>query len=254
MASATQELPAALVLDDVALDRGGRRVLDGLALRVAPGEVYALLGSNGAGKSTTLAAILGFVQPARGKIAVCGRDAATEASAARRAIAFLPENVALYEHLSAVENVRYLLEVGDERRSEAEIEAALGAAGLQREAWHRRAGAFSKGMRQKTAIALALLRRAPLLLLDEPTSGLDPGATREFHVLLGGLRERGVAVLMVTHDLLGAADVADRIGLLAGGRIAAEWTARDGVDRFDLGALHRSFAASSPSDLQARAG
>jgi ABC-2 type transport system ATP-binding protein len=236
--------PAALELESVVLERGGRRVLDGLSLRLLPGEVYALLGSNGAGKSTTLAAILGLLPVVQGSIAVCGRARNSDVDGVRRSVAFLPETVALYEHLTALENVRYLLDLAGEPRDAADIRHAFATVGLQQEAWTRRTGSFSKGMRQKTAIALALLRRTPVLLLDEPTSGLDPVATRDFHALVGDLRARQVAVLMVTHDLLGAADVADRIGLLDRGRLAAEWVAATGAARFDVAALHRSFTGA----------
>jgi len=95
-------------------------------------------------------------------------------------------------------------------------------------------------MRQKVAIAVALLRQVPVMLLDEPTSGLDPRATADFHRLLVEVRARGTAVLMVTHDLLSAADIADRIALLESGRIAHE-VAADGVERFDVRALHARF-------------
>jgi ABC-2 type transport system ATP-binding protein len=96
-------------------------------------------------------------------------------------------------------------------------------------------------MRQKVSIALALARKVPALLLDEPTSGLDPQATTEFSRILGLLRAQGVAVLMVTHDLLGAADMADRIGFIDGGRLIEE-VAASGAERFDVRALHRRYA------------
>jgi ABC-2 type transport system ATP-binding protein len=235
----------ALHLDGVAVDRAGRTVLDGVSLRLNYGEVYALLGSNGAGKSTTLAAILGLLPTRAGVLTVAGHAVAAAPDAVRRSVAYLPENVALYEHLSADENVRYFLELAGEPRSDAEIAAAFESVGLEPAAVRRRIATFSKGMRQKAAIALALLRRTRVLLLDEPTTGLDPGATRDFHRLVGDLRERGVAVLMVSHDLLGAADLADRIGLLAGGRIAAEWTAAPREPRFDVADLHRRFLGAT---------
>lgn len=232
----------AVDIEGLEVERGGRTVLCGLTLSVAAGEVYALLGANGAGKSTTLAALLGFLAPRAGRIAVGGRSPQSEPEAVRRLVAYLPENVVLYEHLTAMENVRYFLDLAGERRSSAEIDAALAEAQLPSDAARRRVATYSKGMRQKTAIALALLRRTPVLLLDEPTTGLDPGATREFHRLIDALRARGVAILMVTHDLLGAADLADRIGLLAGGRLLHEWRASAPPTRFDLAALHRGFA------------
>ncbi len=221
--------------------RGGRRIVDGLSLSLAAGDVYALLGGNGAGKSTTLFAILGLLPRSAGQISVVGHDPATAPDAVRAATAYLPENVALYPAFTARENVRYFLDLAGSPRGAADIAEAFAAVGLDEAAWDRPVGGFSKGMRQKTAIALALLRASPLLLLDEPTSGLDPAATRDFHALVAAVASRGVAVLMVTHDLFGAAEVAGRIGLLAGGRLAREWQAAASGPRFDLNALHHGF-------------
>ena len=231
----------ALAIDGLVVERGGRRIVDGLSLQLAAGDVYALLGGNGAGKSTTLFAILGLLPRSAGQLAVAGHDPATDADAVRAATAYLPENVALYPALTARENVRYFLDLAAAPRSDDELADAFAAVKLDPRAWDRPVGGFSKGMRQKTGIALALLRRTPLLLLDEPTSGLDPAATRDFHALVADVAARGVAVLMVTHDLFGAADVAGRIGLLAGGRLAREWQASGAAPRFDLNALHDGF-------------
>ncbi|WP_439486137.1 ABC transporter ATP-binding protein [Blastomonas fulva] len=231
-----------LAIADLVVERGDRRIVDGLCLSLAPGEIYALLGGNGAGKSTTLFAILGFLPFSSGTLTVCGQDPRSSPDAVRASVAYLPENVALYDHLTARENVEYFLKVADCARPRADIEQAFQSVSLAATAWDQRAGRFSKGMRQKTAIALALLRNTPLLLLDEPTSGLDPAAAADFHALLEALSARGVSILMVTHDLLGAADTADRIGLIAGGRIANEWRAQDTGPRFDLNTLHDGFA------------
>ncbi|MBN2972788.1 ATP-binding cassette domain-containing protein [Roseomonas aeriglobus] len=233
-----------IAIDHVTLSYGTHRVLDGLSLSVAAGDVYALLGGNGAGKSTTLSALLGFVRADGGSVTVGGIDPAADPDAARRRIAYLPENVALYEHLSAVENADYLLALSGTPRTRTEITDALIAAGLQERAFDQRLGGFSKGMRQKVAIAVALLREVPVLLLDEPTSGLDPRATADFNALLHAVRARGTAVLMVTHDLLSAADVADRIGFLERGRIVEEVKA-EGSQRFDVRALHERFAGAT---------
>lgn len=234
----------ALLIENLVVQRGDRRIVDGLSLAVAPGEIYALLGGNGSGKSTTLFAVLGLLRRSGGVSTVAGHDPERAPDAVRQAAAYLPENVALYEHLSAVENVDYFLKLAGENRNAAEVDAALDSVRLDRSARARRVGSFSKGMRQKTAIALALLRRAPVLLLDEPTSGLDPSASRDFHDLLLELKARRVATLMVTHDLLGAADVADHVGMLEAGRIAQQWTAGASPARFDIGALHRSFTGA----------
>ena len=230
-----------IALNNVALSYGNRRVLDGLSIAVAAGEIYALLGGNGAGKSTTLSTLLGFAQPSAGSVRIAGIDATADPDGAHRRTAYLPENVALYEHLSGAENADYLLSLSGEPRSREAIGDALAAAGLQEDAWDRRLGGYSKGMRQKVAIAVALLREVPALLLDEPTSGLDPRATADFNSLLATVRDRGTAVLMVTPDLLSAADVADRIGFLDAGRITDE-VAASGPDRFDVRALHARFA------------
>ncbi len=251
---------APILIDALTLAYGAHVVLNRLSLAVPAGSITALLGGNGAGKSPTLSALLGFTRAQSGTIAVCGIDPAARPDEARRRVAYLPENVALYDHLSAVENVDYLLALsgqrpgqrpgqragqqagrrGGRRQENAAIVDALAAAGLQERAWHQRLGGFSKGMRQKVAIAVALLRQVPVLLLDEPTSGLDPRATADFNALLVAVRERGTAVLMVTHDLLSAADVADRIAFLEAGRVAHEVTA-SGPERFDVRALHARF-------------
>lgn len=238
-----EPVSAPIDLSAVTLSYGSHRVLDSLTLQLAGGSIYALLGGNGAGKSTTLSALLGFVRTTSGTISVCGVDPGRDPDAARRRIAYLPENVALYEHLTAIENADYLLALSGEPKDRAAIADALAAAGLQKRAWDERLGGFSKGMRQKVAIAVALLRSVPVLLLDEPTSGLDPRATADFNKLVLAVRDRGTAVLMVTHDLLSAADVADRIGFLDAGHIVEE-VAASGADRFDIRALHARFAVA----------
>lgn len=242
-ASSTSQGTPALEVREVFAGYGDRTILQGLNLRVGPGEIHALLGANGAGKTTTLNLLLGFVRPLSGQVRINGIDPAAQPAAARRQLAYMPENVALYEHLSARENVAYLLDLAGQPAGASAIGQALSAAGLDGAAHDRRVSGFSKGMRQKVSIALALARQVPVLLLDEPTSGLDPQATAEFNRLLTLLRLKGVAVLMVTHDLLGAADVADRIGFLRGGRLIEE-VAATGAERFDVRALHRHYASA----------
>ena len=226
---------------DLSVERSGKRVLDGVSFSVGEGEVYALLGGNGAGKSTTLLTFLGFLSPASGLAHVNGKAPADDIAAARRAIAYLPEAATLYGHLTACENLRYFLSLAGIRPKAGAIEAVLEQVSLQPEAWGQQLSAYSKGMRQKVAIALALLRETPILLLDEPTSGLDPVAIDEFHGLIRLLAGAGRSVLMVTHDVYGACQVAGRIGLLRHGQMVGSFSApADG--RIETEAVHSAFA------------
>lgn len=223
------------------LARDGKPVLDDVSFSVAAGETYALLGGNGAGKSTTLLAFLGFLAPASGHVRVEGREVQDDVAAARAAISYLPEAATLYGHLTAYENLDYFLGLAGKNVSRAAMDASLDMVALPPEARARRMQSFSKGMRQKTAIALALLRETPILLLDEPTSGLDPVAIDEFHAMVKSLADQGRTILMVTHDVYGACHVADRVGLLRGGRLVGSFTAGDD-GRIDTEAVHAAFA------------
>ena len=223
------------------LMREGREVLSDVSFRLSQGEIFALLGGNGAGKSSTLLTFLGFLRPSGGKAMVNGRSVASDVAAARAAIAYLPEAATLYPHLTARENLDYFLDLAGRKADPDALEAALEKVALAEEARGRRLQSYSKGMRQKTAIALALLRETPILLLDEPTSGLDPVAIDEFHDMLKALASAGRTVLMVTHDVYGACQVADRVGLLRQGHLVGSFEAPHG-GRIDTETVHASFA------------
>lgn len=199
---------------------GMHRALDDVNFTVVPGEIYCLLGANGAGKSTTIKLFLGFMAPTSGSAEVDGLDARLEPHAVRQRLLYIPETVALYEELTGYENLDYfarLAKVAD--RSPDRLREALKTAGLKPEVFDRRVGHYSKGMRQKVGIALAIVKEAKALLLDEPTSGLDPEASAEFHDLLVRQRDRGAAILMATHDLFRAREIATTIGLMQAGRL-----------------------------------
>lgn len=225
----------------LSLVRDGSMVLSEVSFAVAPGEVFALLGGNGAGKSTTLLAFLGFLAPTSGSVLVGGREVSSDVEAARAQIAYLPEAASLYGHLDAYENLGYFLDLAGRKVARAALDAALDQVDLPQEARARRMQSYSKGMRQKTAIALALLRDTPILLLDEPTSGLDPVAIDEFHDMVKALASAGRTVLMVTHDVYGACQVADRVGLLRRGQLVGSFEAAPG-GRIDTETVHAAFA------------
>lgn len=230
-----------LQAENLQVVRGGKEILHGISFQVGSGEVYALLGGNGAGKSTTLLSFLGFLAPQAGQVLINGHSVTADVSSARSAIAYLPEAATLYEHLDARENLHYFLQLAGANVSEQAVEQALDRVALNSEARSRRLKGYSKGMRQKVAIALAILRDTDILLLDEPTSGLDPTAIDEFHSLVRSLADAGKAILMVTHDVYGACHVADRIGLLKGGLLVGEFSA-EADQPIDTEAVHRAFA------------
>ena len=201
--------------------------LDGLDLSVGPGEVFALLGPNGAGKTTTINLFLGFLAPDAGDARVGGESVAADPIAARRKLAYIPEQVMLYPRFSGLENLDYFSTLGGRRHTRAELRELLERAGLPPAAVDRRVATYSKGMRQKVGIALALATGARALLLDEPTSGLDPAASHEFSRALRGLAEQGVAILMATHDLFRVREDASRVGILIGGKLVGLYGAEE---------------------------
>jgi ABC-2 type transport system ATP-binding protein len=211
--------------------------VDNLNLSVAPGELFALLGPNGAGKTTTINCLLGFLAPDSGKALIDGIDVAREPLATKRRIAYIPEQVNLYDHFSGVENLAYFSELAGHRYADDQLRGLLTEASLETAAHDRRIRGYSKGMRQKVGIAIALAKQAKALLLDEPTSGLDPSASHEFSQLLGKLRERGVAILMATHDLFRAKEDATRVGLMRRGRLVRDLSAAE-IARADLEKLY----------------
>lgn len=234
-------MTATLSIERLVVERGGRRAIDGLDLHVASGTVYALLGGNGAGKSTTIDVLLGFVAPHAGVVQVDGMSPIDAPVEVRRRLAYLPENVALYPYLSGVENLRYFCALAGIRLGNAGASEMLAAAGLATAAHARRSATYSKGMRQKVGLAIAHARHASAMLLDEPTSGLDPAAANDFATRVRQAADAGMAVLMATHDLFNARQVADRIGILREGRLVTEFDAHT----MDHATLERTYLACS---------
>ena len=221
---------------------GDYDALKGLDLTVNPGDIYCLLGANGAGKTTTINLFLNFIEPTSGTARVCGIDVTTDPLATKKLLAYIPEQVMLYGNLTALENLRYFAQLGGHDYTEAEYKAFLSRCGLQSEALTQRVGQFSKGMRQKVGVAIALAKQAKALLLDEPTSGLDPKASNEFSELLIKLKDDGASILMATHDLFRAKQTGTRIGIMREGRMMQEMGTEDvshaDIERIYLEHMH----------------
>jgi ABC-2 type transport system ATP-binding protein len=217
--------------------RNGVRALSDLSIRVADGELFCLLGANGAGKTTALSCFLDFVTPTSGRAEVDGIVVAERPLDAKRRCGYIAERVAVYDTLSAVENLRYFAWLGGVRLTRSTAARALESAGLDEFQLSCPVRQYSKGMRQKLAIAIALSRGAGNLLLDEPTSGLDPTAAHELMELLCRIREEGAAILMSTHDVFRAAKHADRIGIMRAGVMVREVVPLD-HGRHDLEAIY----------------
>jgi ABC-2 type transport system ATP-binding protein len=198
----------------------GVTALDDLTLRVMPGDVFCLLGANGAGKTTTINLFLNFVPPTTGTARINGLDVTQQPLETKKYLAYIPETVMLYKNLTGLENLEYFSALaGRSDYSRVQLLEFLKQVGLQPDAADKRVGAYSKGMRQKVGIAIALAKNAKALLLDEPTSGLDPKAANEFSALLSRLSNDGVAVLMATHDLFRAKESGTRVGIMRQGRL-----------------------------------
>ncbi len=204
---------------------GSFLALNALDISVNAGDIYCLLGANGAGKSTTINLFLGFIAPTSGKVEINGLDVSQKATESKQYIAYIPENLMLYPHLTGLENLEYFAGLAKKKYPKKQLVDFLNEAGLQVDFHEKRVSAYSKGMRQKVGIALALAKDAKALLLDEPTSGLDPQASNEFSNLLLKLRSKGVAILMATHDLFRAKQVGTHIGIMKQGVLVKSFRA-----------------------------
>jgi ABC-2 type transport system ATP-binding protein len=205
--------------------RFDRPAVDGLELTVRAGEFYALLGPNGAGKTTTLKMVVGLLRPDAGSISVLGIDALADPVAAKRIMAWISDEPMIYDKLTPFEYLEFVagLWAIDAPLAEARARELLAWLGLEPHA-HERCEGFSKGMRQKVALAGALVHDPQLIILDEPLTGLDAASARQVKTVLRERVSAGGAVIMTTHILEVAERMADRIGVIAGGRLIANGT------------------------------
>jgi ABC-2 type transport system ATP-binding protein len=215
-------MTSAIRFEQVRKDYGKVRAVDRVDLEVAPGTFVGLIGHNGAGKSTCLSMLMGLQRPTEGTVSVCGIDVAAEPKAARTRMGAVPERPALYEFLSA----REFLELVRDVRGGGDIDAALALTGLGDDA-ERLIREYSQGMRRKTALAAAMLGEPDVLVLDEALNGLDPPSAVRVKTALRARVDAGAAVLFSTHIVDTVANVADRVVMLAHGKVVADVDVRD---------------------------
>ena len=209
----------ALQTNNLTKKYGEQVALNNLNLTVNKGEIFCLLGQNGAGKTTTINVLLGFTKATSGEakindILVKPNDVAT-----KKFVAYIPEVVQLYGNLDGIENLDFFSRLAGFKYSEDILKTLLSKAGLQIEAHKKRLATYSKGMRQKVGIAIALAKNADLILMDEPTSGLDPKATAEFTTICKELAADGKTIFMATHDIFNAVNVGTKIGIMKQGQL-----------------------------------
>lgn len=197
----------------------GTAALSNLNLSIDKGEIFCLLGQNGAGKTTTINLFLGFTDATIGKATINNVEVKPNDTATKKFVAYIPEVVQLYGNLSGVENLDFFSRLAGYKYSKDLLSGFLTKAGLQTEAHHKRLSTFSKGMRQKVGIAIALAKNADVILMDEPTSGLDPKATAEFTAICKELAADGKTIFMATHDIFNAVNVGTRIGIMKQGEL-----------------------------------
>ncbi len=202
---------------DLTKKYGDFTALKNLNLSIRAGDIFCLLGANGAGKSTTINLFLNFIEPTSGKAFVNGLDVEKNPQKTKQWLSYIPENLQLYQNMTGLENLRFFCGLQGGNQDKEELEALLIKSGLQKDFILKRVSSYSKGMRQKVGIALARAKGAKILLLDEPTSGLDPKASNEFSEFLLEMKEQKVATLMATHDLFRAKDTGTHIGIMKEG-------------------------------------
>lgn len=193
--------------------------LNNLNLQIQPGEIFCLLGQNGAGKTTTINLFLGFTGATSGSAFIKGVKVVPGKTETKKIIAYIPEVVQLYSNLNGLENLDFFSRLAGYRYTNDLLKGFLNKAGLQAQAYAKRLSTYSKGMRQKVGIAIALAKNAEIILMDEPTSGLDPKATDEFTQICKELAAEGRSIFMATHDIFNAVHVGTRIGIMKQGNL-----------------------------------
>ena len=216
-----------IYLKNIIKNFNNHKAIDNLSINIGEGEIYGLLGANGAGKSTTINILLGFINPDSGNSRIDDIDTVLNYRQSRKLTGYIPENVNIYPYLSGIENLDYFCKLNGKKYSYKNLENILIHCGLNSDAIYKRTIVYSKGMRQKVGIAIALAKNAKVYLLDEPASGLDPLASNDFSNLLKKISSEGAAILMASHDIFRVCETCDNIGIIKNGQLVKEMNASE---------------------------
>tara|TARA_B000000565_G_scaffold255831_1_gene238217 strand:- start:2664 stop:3359 length:696 start_codon:yes stop_codon:yes gene_type:complete len=199
--------------------------VDNLSLTINEGEIYGLLGANGAGKSTTINLLLGFISPDSGIITL--EDKVNNKVIKKDQIGYIPENVNLYPYLTGLENLDYFSKIAGLYFEKSKLMDILSNCSLDEKFFDISVSNYSKGMRQKVGIAIAYAKNAKVYLLDEPASGLDPFSSNQLSKILINLKKSGAAIFMASHDIFRVRETCDKIGILKNGKLIKEMYSKD---------------------------
>ena len=219
----------------------GNIVLNNLSLEVNSGEIYGLLGANGAGKSTTLNMLLGFLDQDSGIVNM--KDNKDSTVIRKDSIGYIPENVNLYPYLTGVENLDYFSKIAGLKFATDQLYNFLLECGLNELDFNKPISEYSKGMRQKVGIAIAYAKRAKVYLLDEPASGLDPLSSNELTLLLKKMSSNGSTILMASHDIFRVRETCHKIGILKNGKLVKEMLSSE-VSSSELESIYLNYMNS----------
>jgi len=203
---------------------GSLKAVNDLHLAIRRGEVYGLLGPNGAGKTTTILMMLGLTEPSSGTARVCGFNATSHPIDVKRKVGYMPDSVGFYDGMTGLENLLYIARLNGVpehmvREYGSEMMKLVGLEG----AMHKKASAYSRGMKQRLGLADVLIKQPDVIVLDEPTLGIDPSGVKDFLSLIRQLsRQQGITVLLSSHHLHQVQQVCDRVGIFVGGRLLAD--------------------------------
>jgi ABC-2 type transport system ATP-binding protein len=230
---------------------GSLKAVDDLNLKIEKGEIYGLLGPNGAGKTTTILMMLGLTEPTAGRVTVCGFNATSNPVAVKQRVGYMPDNMGFYDGMNAIDNLIYIGRLNGIPESAVRQRAVemMDLVGLSK-SMHKRAGTYSRGMKQRLGLAEVLIKQPDVIVLDEPTLGIDPAGVKEFLFLIKQLsRQQNITVLLSSHHLNQVQQVCDRVGIFVDGRLLAS----DHINRLSHHLFSRevhqvaiSFAGSLP--------